>query len=209
MSEAATMAAWQPRGPWAGIIAPGPFGATGQAGISIATRDGLGIASLIATEGGHDALAAAVKPMGLDLPATPRAVFANGHGLIWAGPEQWLLIAESRDGFAELLRDLGAVAAVSDQSDGRATLRLSGPKICDALAKGCMIDLHPSVFPVGATALTSIAYMGVHLWRLADDPASGDPVFEIAVARSMAGSFWSWLSASVAEFGCLATTGRG
>lgn len=209
MSEAATMAAWQPRGPWAGIIAPGPFGATGPAGVTIATRDGLGIASVIVADGGRDALAAVLKPMGLDLPATPRAVFANGHGLIWAGPEQWLLIAEKREGFAERLRELGAAAAVSDQSDGRATLRLSGPKIRDALAKGCMIDLHPAAFPVGAAALTSIAYMGVQLWRLADDAASGDAVFEIAVARSMVGSFWSWLSASVAEFGCMVTTGRG
>jgi sarcosine oxidase subunit gamma len=203
------MAAWQPRGPWAGIIAPGPFGATGQAGTSIATRDGLGIASLIATEGGRDALAAALKPLGLALPATPRAVFANGHSLIWAGPEQWLLVAETRAGFAELLRGLGAVAAVSDQSDGRATLRLSGPKIRDALAKGCMIDLHPAAFPVGAAALTSIAYMGVQLWRLPDDAETGEPVFEIMTARSMAGSFWSWLSGSAAEFGCMMTTGRG
>ncbi len=55
---------------------------------------------------------------------------------------------------------------MSNQSDARAALRLSGPHVRDMLAKGCMIDLHPSVFPPGAAAMTSIAHIGVHLWRL-------------------------------------------
>jgi sarcosine oxidase gamma subunit len=55
--------------------------------------------------------------------------------------------------------------------------------------------------------LTSIAHIGVHLWRLDDGPDGS--VFEIMVARSMVGSFWSWFAASAAEFGCRVTTGRG
>ncbi|MGH6781191.1 MAG: sarcosine oxidase subunit gamma [Sphingomonadaceae bacterium] len=210
MADAAT-SAWAPRGSWAGILASGAFGTAGRPGITIEARDGLGIASLIAGDGRHEALAQALKARtGLDLPATPRIAASAKHGLAWAGPDQWHLIAADGAGFDDLLRDLAPLAAVSDQSDGRAALRLSGPKVRDALAKGCMLDLHPSVFPAGAAALTSIAYMGVHLWRVADDPETGDAVFEIMVARSMAGSFWSWLSASAAEFGCMVTaTGRG
>ncbi|KFC75723.1 Sarcosine oxidase, gamma subunit [Bosea sp. LC85] len=210
MADAATIA-WTPRGSWAGILASGEFGTAGQPGVTIEARDGLGIASLIAGDGRDEALAQALQGhIGLGLPLTPCIVSSARHSLVWAGPDQWHLIAPDRNGFDELLRDLAPLAAISDQSDGRAALRLSGPKVRDTLAKGCMLDLHPSAFPVGTAALTSIAYMGVHLWRIADDPASGDAVFEIMVARSMAGSFWSWLSASAAEFGCKVTaTGRG
>lgn len=210
MADVVTIA-WTPRGSWAGILASGAFGTAGQPGVAIEARDGLGIASLIAGDGRDEALTQALQThIGLGLPLTPCIVSSTGHSLVWAGPDQWHLIATDRSGFDELLRDLAPLAAISDQSDGRAALRLSGPKLRDTLAKGCMLDLHPSAFPVGAAALTSIAYMGVHLWRIADDPASGDAVFEIMIARSMAGSFWSWLSASAAEFGCKVTaTGRG
>lgn len=199
---------WAPRGAWAGIVDDGHHSARGKTGVAVATRDGLGIASLIAGERGADVLARTVKArFGLDLPMTPVATQSATHALVWAGPGQWLLVAGTRAGFDEDIRALSSFAAVSEQSDGKAVLRLSGSKIREALAKGCMIDLHPSVFPVDAVALTSIAYIGVHLRRAADGPDG--TVFDIVVPRSMAGSFWSWLSASAAEFGCTVTTGRG
>jgi sarcosine oxidase subunit gamma len=209
MAEPAIASSWGPRGAWAGIVTEGRIGAAGTSGVSVLARDNLGIATLIAAEGGEAALATAVKQqLGLDLPATPVIAQAGAHMLVWAGPGQWLLVAGDRAGFPEALAALAGFAAISDQSDGRAALRLSGPKIREGLAKGCMIDLHPAAFPVGATTLTSIAHMGVHLWRTDDGPDGA--VFEIMVARSMAGSFWSWLSASAAEFGCrIISTGRG
>jgi sarcosine oxidase subunit gamma len=66
----------------------------------------------------------------------------------------------------------------------------------DALAKGCPIDLHPRAFAAGNAAITVIAHIGIHLWRLPFD----DGLY-VALFRSMAGSFWSWLHASAAEFG--------
>ena len=141
------------------------------------------------------------RHIGLGLPVTPRIVSSASHSLVWAGPDQWHLIATDRNGFDELLRDLAPLAAVSDQSDGRAALRLSGPKLRETLAKGCMLDLHPSVFPAGAAALTaSLIWVCISGGSLTiRNPVT---LFEIMVARSMAGSFWSWLSASAAEFGC-------
>ncbi len=193
---------WVPRGPWAGIVSADHLGAPGQAGVVITTRDGLGIASLIVADGGEAALAQAVAArVGLDLPFSPRAARSARHALVWAGPGQWLLVAPNRNGFADDLAALSGLAAIADQSDSRAALRLSGTRIRDALAKGCMLDLHATAFPPGFAALTSIAHIGVHLWR-ADDGPDGEAVFELMLARSMAGSFWSWLSASAAEFGC-------
>lgn len=205
---AETARSWAPRSAWAGIAQPGQIGAAGPAGVTASLLDGFGLATLIAAPGGAPALSQAAEArLGLALPATPKIVSKASHDAIWSGPDQWLLRATTREGFSDLLEALSAQAAVSDQSDARAAIRLSGSHVRDVLAKGVMLDLHPAAFAVGDTALTSVAYIGVHLWRLADGPDGS--VFEIMVARSMVGSFWSWFAASAAEFGCRVATGRG
>ncbi len=133
----------------------------------------------------------------------PRAVQQGDHQLVWSGPGQWLYIGPGRAAIASLAARLQGLAAVSDQSDARAMLRISGPRARDALAKGCMIDLHPRAFATGHTALTSIAHIGVQLWQVGDAPS-----YDIIVFRSMAASFWSWLSTASAEFGCEIASGR-
>ena len=52
-----------------------------------------------------------------------------------------------------------------------------------------MIDLHPAAFPPGAAAMTSIAHIGVHLWRVDERRDDSDAIFDILIARSMAASF--------------------
>jgi sarcosine oxidase subunit gamma len=93
-----------------------------------------------------------------------------------------------------------SAAAIADQSDGQAVLRVSGQKVREALCKLVPIDLHPRAFGVGDVAVTVAAHIGVTLWRLPDE-LNGHAAFEIAVYRSLAGSFWAALSASAAEFG--------
>lgn len=198
---AETVTSWAPRGGWAGIARPGSFRPQGEAGIVVTRLEGFGLASVIAAPGGSAALSRIFEArLGLALPTAPRIVRAAAHDTVWAGPDQWLLRAASRDGFAALLDELSAHAAVSDQSDARAMLKLAGRRVRDVLAKGVMLDLHPAAFAVGDVALTNVAYVGVHLWRLED--TSEGPAFEITVPRSMAGSFWSWFVASASEFGC-------
>jgi sarcosine oxidase subunit gamma len=68
------------------------------------------------------------------------------------------------------------------------------------LAKILPIDLHPRAFAPGDVASTTASHIGATLWRL-EDSAEGLPVFEIAVFRSLAGSFWDTLTRSAAEFG--------
>jgi len=203
-----TARSWAPRSAWADIAQAGQIGVAGSAGVIATLLDGFGLATLIAAPGGTAALSRAVEArLGIALPATPKIVSGASHDAIWSGPDQWLLRAATRDGFTNFLEALSAQAAVSDQSDARAAVRLSGPHVRDVLAKGVMLDLHPSTFAVSDVALTSIAHIGVHLWRLTDGPDGS--VFEIMVTRSMVGSFWSWFAASAAEFGCRVTTGRG
>lgn len=205
---AETVTSWERRSAWAGIAQPGSFGAKGEAGVVVTVLEGSGLASVIAAPDGAAALSRTFEAkLALALPTLPRIVRGPAHDIIWAGPDQWLLRAASRAGFAELLDELSAQAAVSDQSDARAMLRLAGPRVYHVLAKGVMLDLHPAAFAVSDAAVTNIAYVGIHLWRLEDTPEG--PAFEVTVPRSMAGSFWSWFVASASEFGCRVASGQG
>lgn len=160
-------------------------------------RDRLSLATIISRKGKETKLAEILTGLaGVCLPATPKIVRGRKMDLVWSGHSQWLLVSEQAGSVSQVAQELSEFAAVSDQSDARAVLRVSGDNVRDVLAKGCMIDLHPRVFQAGDTALTSIAHIGVQIWQLDDVPT-----YEIAVARSMAGSFWSWMQASTAEFG--------
>lgn len=198
MSEPAP--SWTPRSAWAGVMRAGSGARSTAAGVIVAPRENLGLATVMARGGKTDALRVKLGAL-YRLPAPERPAMVHGRGLdlVWAGPEQWLAVSADRAVTDRLAEELEGLAAVSDQSDARAVLRLSGPKARETLAKGCPIDLHPRAFRPGDTALTVIAHVGVQLW-LVDDA----PTFDLLVPRSMAASFWRWLSASSGEFGLAA-----
>ena len=91
---------------------------------------------------------------------------------------------------------VGPFAAVSDQSDTRLVLLLRGPCVRDVLAKGVPVDLHPQAFKAGDVACTLVAYINIQIDMLDDAPT-----YQLTAPRSMAGSFWLWLTAAAAEFG--------
>jgi sarcosine oxidase subunit gamma len=191
---------WTRRSAWSGIVEAGRIGVSGSPGVTALTLDGLGLATLITKSESTGLDRTLQQLVALELPQTSSVTQSGGYAAIWAGPGKWLFRAPRRTGFSELLAPLSAHAAVINQSDGRAALRLSGSRVHEVLAKGSMVDLHPSSFPVRATALTAFAHIGVQIWRDEDGPDGA--VFEVLVARSMAGSFWSWVAASAAEYGC-------
>ncbi len=81
---------------------------------------------------------------------------------------------------AEIAGDQGLV---TDQSDGWALLRVSGPGSRTALERICMLDLHPDIFTVGAVARTVMEHLGVIIHR------DGEQSFLLMSARSSAESF--------------------
>jgi heterotetrameric sarcosine oxidase gamma subunit len=183
-----------------GIALPGRHGAgAGVAGLLIEERTDLSFANVIAKRGKRDALVSAVETAyGVALPTRPRRVTKGSVTFAGTGPDQWIASAEGPEApnFAARVRGrIGLFAAVSDQTDARLVLRLSGPNVRDVLAKGVPLDLHPKVFKPGDVARTVVADIGVQLDRL------DEATFQLTAPRSMAGSFWSWLSASAAEFG--------
>ena len=153
------------------------------------------LATIMARDGGQGAIASA---LGFDLPQGPYRCTADRMTIIGTGPAVWLAMEEGGDPLWALrLADrLSGCASVADQSNGYAVLRLRGVAARALLQRGALIDLDPDMFGPGRSAVTMIAHMGIILWR--GDAAS---VFEIAMFRSYAHSFWNWMAATAAAMG--------
>jgi len=171
-----------------------------HAALTIEVLDDLTMASIASSKGRAEEVKAAIRAAyGVELPTTPERVTGKGIAFIWHGPDQWMAIADRgagmRDIEVELKPVLAGIAAVVDQSDGRAVVRLSGPRVRDVLAKGVGIDLDPRAFKSNGVAITHASHIGIVLWQVNDAPA-----YEIAMFRSFADSFATWLTHSAAEF---------
>jgi heterotetrameric sarcosine oxidase gamma subunit len=187
------------RSPLTGIAVPGHYGRAGATGVVIEERTDLAFASTICKREKHFALFNAINTsFGIALPDGPRRVTRGHVTFAGTGPDQWIASADGPDaaGFAARVRArIGPFAAVSDQSDARLVLRVSGPRVREVLAKGVPVDLHPQAFKPGDIACTVVGYINTQIDML------DDVTYQLAAPRSMAGSFWSWLTASAAEFG--------
>jgi methylglutamate dehydrogenase subunit D len=179
-------------------------------GVLATERDGLGLATVIVRKGEIAALAKHVRErFGIELPHAPRRITSGDVAFAGIGPGAWLATREQGgDRFAFTLRAaIGDVASVTDQSSGYALLRVTGPRLRETLAKLVPLDLHPRAFEPGDVASTTASHIGATLWRL-EDAADSSPVFEIAVFRSFAASFWHALATSAAEFGLVVQEGN-
>lgn len=134
--------------------------------------------------------------LGGTLPLPGRKIRVQHVTYLWSGPASWLALADRDDpDFSPNLADrLAGVAAVTDQSDGRAILSVRGPASRDALAKLVPIDLHPGVFAEDATALTLAGHINVQIWR------NGEDAFELACFRSFAEALYQSLREACGEF---------
>ncbi|MBE5459819.1 sarcosine oxidase subunit gamma [Mycobacteroides abscessus] len=145
---------------------------------------------------------AAAGVVGAALPTVPSTCTEGWDTtVIWFGPDEWLVTSTARGGeeLEAALRDVigehrGAAVDVSAQ---RTTVRLSGAHARDVLAKGCSLDLHPSVFGLGAAAQTMLGLAAVVLIPL-DDTGTD---YRILVRSSFAGYLAGWLLDAAEEFG--------
>jgi methylglutamate dehydrogenase subunit D len=171
-----------------------------DAGVTASEITGSGLATIAARTGRREALRAAARSaFGCSLPDSPKQVLGRGIAFIWSGPDQWLAHAPAAPagGMEALLREpFATLASIVDQSHARSLLRIGGPRVRDALAKGVPVDLHPCAFQPGDAAATIVAHVPVHLWQV-----DAGPTYILAVPRSLTQSFWHWLEASAAEYG--------
>jgi heterotetrameric sarcosine oxidase gamma subunit len=186
--------------PLADIAVQGRFGADkGAPGVTLSVRHPMSIVTIITRKGQSAALGEAIKAAYKS--ALPSVGQSTGKGAIsfhWCGVDQYYAIAEGK-AESELYRDLKAklegLASCSDQSHGRVILRIVGPKARELLAKGTPVDLHPSAFGPGKSAVTQMAHVGVHLIQ------TGNDMFELSVFRGFSENFWEWLTEQAEEYG--------
>jgi len=144
---------------------------------------------------------AAAEVLGVELPTAASTFAKNGETtVIWQGPDEWLVTGTPLAGPELEARLREAVAAhggaAVDVSGQRTTLRLSGVHSRDVLAKGCALDLHPSVFRDGAAAETTLGQAGVILLAV---NGSGDD-YRIVVRSSFARYLADWLLDAAEEY---------
>ena len=184
-------------------LTAGRFGAKGQGpdgpGVSLRLRHPLSIVTVMARKGRGEALATALRDgFGLALPGPGQSATGKDVALRWAGPDQWLAIADGgHDGdlHRSLAKALADTASLVDQSHGRVAIVIAGPQARAVLAKGTAVDLHPSRFRPGQVAMTQMDHVGIHLAQAAPD------MFELLVFRSFAESLFEFLTAMAAEYG--------
>ncbi|MGO6742559.1 sarcosine oxidase subunit gamma family protein [Rhizobium ruizarguesonis] len=108
-----------------------------------------------------------------------------------AGFRQWLvagdepLVPANLDALAAAL---AGKAFVMDQSHGRVRIGVSGRSSRALLSRGTAVDLDPSVFPDGHSAMTIVGHLSVQIVR------TGKDSFELTVLRSFAESLWDDLT---------------
>jgi methylglutamate dehydrogenase subunit D len=195
--------------PLAGAAAPGRYGRlsaqAGEAPGVVICELRAGFATLVTRLGRAAALrGAAREAFAMPLPGPGRCAFAGDMTFVWCGPERWLALqrpAPPEGMEARLSLPLHGLATVVEQSHGALLLRAGGRRIRDALAKGVPIDLHERAFGAGHAAATAVAAIGLLMWQR--DEA---PTYELLVARSVAASFWRWLSVASAAYGLVLST---
>ena len=144
---------------------------------------------------------ALARALGYELPSDPNRTNGEGdRGALWLGPDEWLLTApggQEKALFETLSQAAtGHHAALSDVSDARIVLALSGSRAREVMEKGCSLDLHPRAFQTGHCAQTRLARAAILLHQTSDAPA-----YDIHVAWSFAAYLWVWLEDAAAEFG--------
>jgi sarcosine oxidase subunit gamma len=175
--------------------------ANAQSGVQISERPFHGHVNLRGNAGDDAFLKAVDGALGCSLPLIPNTVSHDaGLATLWLGPDEWLIITPT-DGESAIVASMeGALgdmhSSITDQTGGQTIIRISGPSARDLLAKGCTLDLHPTVFGPGRCAQTLIAKAMATILYVDDAPT-----FDLVVRRSFAEYLYTWLQDAALEYG--------
>lgn len=191
---------WTPTAPLQTVAETRHHGASGvEVGITVAETRSFQLVLVLARRGQAAAMRKTAKTQfGTDPGEDAKTVAGKNRSLmIWSGPDQFYVLTPEAKAkpLSRLQNAFSKSASLSDQSNGRSLIRISGPRVRDCLAKMLSIDLHSDVLPAGCTAATQMAHMAVNVWR--DD----DDTFNILVFTSFAESLWRTILDQGAEYG--------
>lgn len=202
---------WNTQSPLQNALIAGRHGAIGgQAGVTLTEIRDIVLVQVMARRGkAVETAKAAKKLFGNEPPSTPKAAIGKAATLVWSGPDQFLAFTarSAGDQFTKIAQAFAGIASLSDQSDGRCLIRISGPRSREALAKFSSLDLHDTAFPVGTAATSSVDHTAVNIWREANG-ADGQAVFNLLVFTSFADSLWHTIVESSLEYGLAASAAR-
>ncbi len=122
---------------------------------------------------------------GVAFPSPNRSAAKAGARVIWFGRGQALLIGPVPD------PSLAEHAALTDQSDAWAMVRIEGERVEDVLARLVPVDLRAPDFERGHTVRTLVGHMAGSVTRL------GPRAFQVMVFRSMAATLVHELKAAM------------
>ena len=146
-----------------------------SAGMTLSELPFMRVTSVTPLNGKARALGSELKKLGLGWPGPGQSQTSGHASILWTGMDQAFLIGPDP-------APLAGIAALSDQSDAWARMRIKGPGAAAVLARLVPLDLRPSSFADGQVARTGLTHMMTILLR------SGADSFDIMVFRSMAGS---------------------
>ena len=133
------------------------------------------LTSIAPFQGQQKALSDALKKAhGLGYPGPNETQQKGDARITWFGRDSALLLGVSAPA------DIGALAAVTDQSDAWVGLELSGAASADVLARLVPVDMRPQTLPEGHTVRTLLGHMNASI------TPTGKDTYLILVFRSMA-----------------------
>ena len=102
----------------------------------------------------------------LPTKANTYSVNAINEKVIWLGPDEWLIVSDDDDAFLKLLNEIGEFeASVTDVSENRTIIRISGKYVNILLSKFLVLDLEKNLSTDSSCAQTLFVKVPVLLVR--------------------------------------------
>lgn len=135
------------------------------------------------------------RVLGAALPEEPNASTGGVGEILWLAPDQWLIRSTGR-GIATRIEDAcrGALFHLGDVTDAMCVFEIDGRRSEDLIAKGCSLDLHPTVFRIGQAKRSLLGQVRILLHRLSTAR------YRISFDVSLRQHILSWLEISSEEF---------
>ncbi len=142
----------------------------------------------------NDYMSACSKILGAILPTKANTYVKNEKfKIIWLGPDEWMIISDQENElFIRLKNELGNLdASVTDVSENRTIIRISGKEIIILLSKFLVLDLEKNLSTQTSCAQTLFVKVPILLVRNNSD--SQTPEIDIFVNRSYANYIYNLL----------------
>lgn len=170
-----------------------------SAGVVLCEKPLMGHLTLRGSQQDASFLSGVADVLGGTLPTQPlTSVHYDGTSVRWISPDQWLVIVDFKRASEveqQLHQALSGHYSVVNVSGGQTILELSGSHASSVLKKGTSLDIHPSQFPVGKVAGSTLAKSTALFCR------TGEQCWELVIRRSFADYLWLWLQDAAEEYG--------